>query len=214
MGFTTKQWPGINKVATYSEKLLVGYRWYDQAAVTPAFPFGHGLSYTTFNLSELSAASGAVSFTVANTGSVSGAETPQVYLGFPTAAGEPPRQLKGFTKVPACCPTLRSDVPHGQTTGDSLVVLRLYPLAFAPTPTRATPAAVAQLSAAPTLPQGAAQSGREDQAHLPALGARPFDVGRRVDGVGRGQGHFHRHRWHLVARPEGPPGLVHRLKLL
>jgi beta-glucosidase len=88
----------------YTEGLLVGYRWYDTNNVTPLFCFGHGLSYTTFGYSGLSvtltAGGGAnVSFTLTNTGSRAGAEVPQVYVGFPAAAGEPPKQLKGYQKV-------------------------------------------------------------------------------------------------------------------
>ena len=67
----------------------------------PAFPFGHGLSYSSFSYSELVVDSGAmtVTFKVANTGGVAAAEVAQLYLGFPSAANEPPQQLKGFQKV-------------------------------------------------------------------------------------------------------------------
>ena len=50
---TAAQWPGVNGNSTYSEKLDVGYRWYDADQVQPLFPFGYGLSYRTFNLSDL-----------------------------------------------------------------------------------------------------------------------------------------------------------------
>eukprot|EP00040_Diaphanoeca_grandis_P016729 m.86681 g.86681 ORF g.86681 m.86681 type:complete len:826 (-) comp25989_c0_seq1:109-2586(-) len=89
--------------AYYDEKLLVGYRWYDAHKVTPAFEFGFGLSYTTFEFSMLSITTSgedySATFTVKNTGSVSGSEVAQLYLEFPATAGEPPRQLKGFEKV-------------------------------------------------------------------------------------------------------------------
>jgi len=97
--------------SVYSEELLVGYRYYDHHNVAPAFPFGFGLSYTTFALSNLKVAPAAsssaaaadalytVTVDVANTGKLAGAETPQLYLGFPPEAGEPPKQLKGFAKV-------------------------------------------------------------------------------------------------------------------
>ena len=76
-------------------------RWYQANGVKPAFPFGHGLSYTTFTYSDLTAdaAAGSVSFTLKNTGSRVGAEVPQLYLGYPASAGEPPKVLRGFQKV-------------------------------------------------------------------------------------------------------------------
>jgi len=103
VNFTESDWPGVGKpqrVATYSEKLLVGYRWYDAHGVTPAFPFGHGLSYSTFTLSNLHASRDAVGVLLSNTGTAYGAAAPQLYLTFPAAAGEPPFQLKGFTSIP------------------------------------------------------------------------------------------------------------------
>jgi beta-glucosidase len=97
------QYPGINGHVKYTEKLLVGYRWYDAKNIAPAFCFGQGLSYTTFGYSGLSVvktARGAkVTFTIRNNGTRAGAEVPQVYLGFPSTTGEPPKQLKGFEKV-------------------------------------------------------------------------------------------------------------------
>eukprot|EP00049_Salpingoeca_infusionum_P023640 m.13209 g.13209 ORF g.13209 m.13209 type:complete len:698 (+) comp5915_c1_seq1:277-2370(+) len=101
VGFTTRQYPGLNNAAQayYDEGLFVGYRWYTQHGVTPKYPFGHGLSYTTFEFSGLTASQASVQFTVKNTGSVSGAVVPQLYLEFPASANEPPMQLKGFTKV-------------------------------------------------------------------------------------------------------------------
>ncbi len=102
---TPEQYPGVNGNADYSEKLLVGYRWYDARNVAPLFPFGYGLSYTTFAVNKLSISrfSGRtgvrVAFNVANTGPRAGAEVVQVYVAAPPDAGEPPRQLKGFAKV-------------------------------------------------------------------------------------------------------------------
>ena len=63
--------------------------------MTPAYEFGRGLSYTTFSYTDVKASSSGVSFTLKNTGSRDGAATPQLYLGFPASAGEPPKQLKG-----------------------------------------------------------------------------------------------------------------------
>ena len=104
---TQAQWPGSGGQVDYSEGLDVGYRWYDAQDVTPLFPFGYGLSYTTFAFSGLSVSPGSttsmgnvqVSATVTNTGNRVGSEVAQMYLGDPAAAGEPPRQLKGFQKV-------------------------------------------------------------------------------------------------------------------
>ena len=86
--------------AHYDEKLEVGYRWYHAHNVTPAFPFGHGLSYTSFEYGSVEATPTHVSVEVTNVGEVAGAEVAQLYLTFPPSAGEPPRQLKGFAKTP------------------------------------------------------------------------------------------------------------------
>jgi beta-glucosidase len=109
---TPRQWPGVNGDSTYSEKLDVGYRWYDAKNIEPLFPFGYGLSYTTFKLSHLSITpkrldgaadtSGAevkIELEVANTGARVGAEVVQVYVAQPEKNGEPPRQLRAFAKV-------------------------------------------------------------------------------------------------------------------
>jgi beta-glucosidase len=103
VGFTKAQFPGVKMTATYTEKLLVGYRWYHAKGVQPAFCFGHGLSYSKFRYSDLtSAAKGfnaTVTAKVTNTGSRAGSEVAQLYLTFPSSAGEPPLQLKSFSKV-------------------------------------------------------------------------------------------------------------------
>jgi beta-glucosidase len=99
------QWPGSGggQDAAFTEGLAVGYRWYDAHKVTPLFPFGYGLSYTSFAYSHLriarSSAHLAVSFTVRNTGARAGAEVAQLYVDDPTAAGEPPKQLQGYQRV-------------------------------------------------------------------------------------------------------------------
>jgi beta-glucosidase len=86
---------------TYSEGATVGYKWYDAKGDTPAFPFGHGLSYTRFDYTSLtakpSAGSVAVTFTVRNTGSLAGKDVPQVYVS--GAGWEAPKRLGGFQKV-------------------------------------------------------------------------------------------------------------------
>ncbi len=91
----------------YGDKLMVGYRYWTTTGKHPLFPFGFGLSYTTFKFSNLkapsSAASGSkvsVSFDVTNTGRVAGAEVAQLYVSDPSArADRPERELKGFEKV-------------------------------------------------------------------------------------------------------------------
>lgn len=103
MNITQAMWPGTNSPggmsSYYAEKLEVGYRWYTAHNVKAAFPFGHGLSYSSFVYSGLTATDSSVAVTVTNTGKVAGAEVAQLYLGFPSTAGEPPKQLKGFSKV-------------------------------------------------------------------------------------------------------------------
>ncbi|HUE26933.1 MAG TPA: glycoside hydrolase family 3 C-terminal domain-containing protein, partial [Solirubrobacteraceae bacterium] len=98
-----QQYPGVNGQVDHSEGLLLGYRWYTAKRIAPLFPFGFGLSYTSFRFSKLSVAStrsgAVVRFTLANTGRVSGADVAQVYIGDPPATGEPPEQLAGFARV-------------------------------------------------------------------------------------------------------------------
>ena len=104
---TPAQWTGVNGKVHYSEGLQVGYRWYDQQHLAPLFPFGYGLSYTSFRFSKLSLSASTLSDTgsidvsadVTNTGRRAGAEVAQLYLTDPASTGEPGRQLKGFEKV-------------------------------------------------------------------------------------------------------------------
>ena len=118
------QFPGVNGQADYSEGIDVGYRYYDAHNETPLFPFGYGLSYTTFRFSHLRVTPSMVQQrdlgsggdqlplqraggsqrspcrrAITNTGKVEGADVAQLYLGDPAVAGEPPRQLKGIQKV-------------------------------------------------------------------------------------------------------------------
>jgi len=99
VGFTQQQYPGVNLHANYSEKLQIGYRWYTSNNVKPAYPFGHGLSYTTFNYTNLVVSGRTISATVTNSGTKTGAEVAQLYLGFPSSAGEPPLQLRNYSKI-------------------------------------------------------------------------------------------------------------------
>jgi len=99
VNFRQDEYPGVGQQEYYREQLNVGYRWYATHQVTPRFAFGFGLSYTTFSLSGLTITGRQVASQLKNTGSVGGAEVVQLYLGFPSSAGEPPIQLKGFNKV-------------------------------------------------------------------------------------------------------------------
>ena len=90
-----------NGHVTYSEGVFLGYRYYTGSSTKPLFPFGYGLSYTTFSFSHVSVSpQHVVSFDVTNTGSRGGAEVAQVYVGDPSARiKRPTRELKGFKKV-------------------------------------------------------------------------------------------------------------------
>jgi beta-glucosidase len=93
----------IAKDPVYTEKLNIGYRWYDAKKIKPMFEFGFGLSYTHFAYSDLSVKTAAdntmtVAFTVKNDGQVGGAEVPQVYLGI-NYMDEPPLRLVGWRKI-------------------------------------------------------------------------------------------------------------------
>ena len=117
---TAAQWPGTGGKVQYSEGVLVGYRWYSTKGITPLFPFGYGLSYTSFAYSHLVVRPGQgggyqVSAEVTNTGQRTGADVAQVYVGDPAATGEPAEQLKGYQRV-----TLRP----GQTTRVTFAVSR------------------------------------------------------------------------------------------
>ncbi|WP_456787816.1 aryl-beta-d-glycosidase [Cellulomonas sp. P5_C5] len=96
--------PGEAGVVRYGEGVLVGYRWYDTRAMDVAYPFGHGLSYTTFAYDGITASLDgtdvSVQVTVTNTGSVAGSEVVQVYVRDPEASVlRPTRELKAFAKV-------------------------------------------------------------------------------------------------------------------
>ena len=101
---TPAQFPGVNGKVLYSEGIDVGYRYYNAHHETPLFPFGYGLSYTSFRFSDLRITGQpgrpvTVCATITNTGRVAGSDVAQLYLSDPAAATEPPRQLKGFQKV-------------------------------------------------------------------------------------------------------------------
>lgn len=119
---TEAQYPGVMGIVEYSEDVFVGYRGYEHFGIEPLFTFGHGLSYTTFDYADLrvesvgGATGGAgqtketdkadtdtvarVTFTLANSGEVAGAEVAQIYVGpLPGDVAMPPKQLAGFAKV-------------------------------------------------------------------------------------------------------------------
>ena len=87
---------------TYDEGVKVGYKWYDAEKKPVLFPFGFGLSYTTYAYSNLKVTPGknpTVTFTVKNTGKRDGAEVAEVYASLPASTSEPPKRLVGFSKV-------------------------------------------------------------------------------------------------------------------
>uniref|UniRef100_E6QHY3 Beta-glucosidase n=1 Tax=mine drainage metagenome TaxID=410659 RepID=E6QHY3_9ZZZZ len=87
---------------TYDEGVKIGYKWYDAEKKPVLFPFGFGLSYTTYSYSGLKVTSGAkptVGFTVKNTGSRAGVEIAEVYAALPASAQEPPKRLVGWSRV-------------------------------------------------------------------------------------------------------------------
>ncbi len=93
-------YPPRNGVLRYDEGILVGYRYFDTKNIEPLFPFGYGLSYTTFQLSDLSVHGMAVSVSVRNVGTREGAEVVQLYIHQPNArVMRPENELKGFAKV-------------------------------------------------------------------------------------------------------------------
>lgn len=100
------QYPGVAEHTEYREGVFVGYRWYDQNAVTPAFAFGEGLSYSAYDFSGLQFSQAhpgtlAVQLSARNSGSRGGWVVPQVYLSLPAPSPDipqPPKALKGFDK--------------------------------------------------------------------------------------------------------------------
>ena len=98
---TTAQYPGTDGTAHYSEGIFVGYRHYDAKKIAPQFPFGHGLSYTSFQYANLKINGMTVEEDVTNTGAGTGAEIVQLYVGSPSSSAVPeaPQELQGFQKV-------------------------------------------------------------------------------------------------------------------
>ncbi len=95
-----RYFPGKKQNAEYREGLYIGYRYYETANKAVRYPFGYGLSYTTFAYSDLKVNAEKVTFTLANTGSCAGAEIAQLYVAKPDATVfRPAKELKGFAKV-------------------------------------------------------------------------------------------------------------------
>ena len=103
-----KSYPGDGKSQHYKEDIFVGYRWHDTKKIKPLFSFGHGLSYTTFKISDIKTNKKAysatdtiyISYKLKNTGNKDGAEVMQVYIGKPKSKVERAlKELKGFEKT-------------------------------------------------------------------------------------------------------------------
>jgi beta-glucosidase len=100
-------WPGNQGKVVYGERVYVGYRWYDTTGRDVAYPFGHGLGYTTFSYTDATVtvadptvAAAVVEVTVTNTGQRAGAEVVQVYVSDPIAGVDRPQhELRAFAKV-------------------------------------------------------------------------------------------------------------------
>jgi beta-glucosidase len=114
--------PGSNGKVDYAEDILVGYRWFDSKGVAPLFPFGFGLSYTTFHYDKLHVeptpdGHWAVTFDVTNNGTQKGAEVSEVYVSAPVTSKvlHPVRELRGFA---------RADLDTDQTITETIVLDR------------------------------------------------------------------------------------------
>ncbi|GAA5416948.1 thermostable beta-glucosidase B [Paraliobacillus ryukyuensis] len=95
-----RYFPGNEASVEYRESLYIGYRYYDSANVPVLFPFGYGLSYTTFEYSNIQVTRAGVTFEITNTGEKAGMEVAQLYVtGASNHIFRPSKELKGFTKV-------------------------------------------------------------------------------------------------------------------
>jgi beta-glucosidase len=101
------RYPGLNNKVSHSEGVFIGYRWFDQQNITPAFPFGHGLSYTSFELSNMKVQTVGddklrIRVSLKNTGDRPGSSVVQLYLSLPSPRADVPQPkvvLKDFKKV-------------------------------------------------------------------------------------------------------------------
>ena len=104
---TSIRYPETGPIAYYREGPFVGYRYFTSAGVAVAFPFGYGLSYSSFEYSDLAVDEAGASLTITNTSRRDGSEVVQLYVSAPGAVFGPARELKGYAKV---------DVPAGRST--------------------------------------------------------------------------------------------------
>jgi beta-glucosidase len=190
-------YPGVAETVRYKEGVLVGYRHYDENRIKPAFPFGHGLSYTTFRYGDAELRRGSeadpvatVSFTVTNTGDRTGYAVPQLYIGMPQPRPglvQPPKQLKGVAKLRLAA-------------GESQRVT--LPLDRRSVGLSGDPAAAAG-AAGGTGPAGPARPGaaRRRESPRPAELRRPASAGRRTRSCPG------RRSWSAAGHPAAPsPG--------
>lgn len=95
-----RNFPSTERTAEYREAIYIGYRYYDTSKVRVQYPFGFGLSYTTFEYSDLKVDKNGIKVRVTNTGTYDGAEVVQLYVGLKNAiVFRPEKELKGFQKV-------------------------------------------------------------------------------------------------------------------
>lgn len=104
ISFGAESYPGVDHKQVYKEDILVGYRWFDTKDIKPLYAFGYGLSYTSFELSNIAANNNGKNITITasvkNSGAVDGAEVVQVYVGKPNSNIErAKKELRGFQKV-------------------------------------------------------------------------------------------------------------------
>ncbi|WP_256011042.1 glycoside hydrolase family 3 C-terminal domain-containing protein [Desertivirga xinjiangensis] len=106
--FGKRSYPGVSDTQHYEDDILIGYRWHEKKKIDPQFPFGYGLSYTTFRYGRISTDktiyskgdSVIISFTLKNTGKIKGAESVQVYIGQENpSVMRPVKELKAFRKL-------------------------------------------------------------------------------------------------------------------
>jgi len=97
---TCKYFPGTESTTEYRESIFTGYRYYGTRGIEVRFPFGFGLSYTSFGYSDLAVDDNGVTFSITNTGDTEGAEIAQLYVGLEDSQiFRPKHELKGFVKV-------------------------------------------------------------------------------------------------------------------